>query len=172
MGYQELETKTETNVCCPVCNKKCLVSLIKTRVECCLNKNNGFVVQTEIIISGDETDSNASQKASSMSLYPEESPLNLNDRKQLIENIKKSLEKCEIGQKERHLLISVQRGYCFYNFTRFFKSCGTRAAEIFIRNSCLWENVEQLKVVSVENFIQVMLLIHANRLQKHFLVSI
>ena len=38
---------------------------------------------------------------------PEESPLNLNDRKQLIENIKKSLLECEIDQKEQHLLISV-----------------------------------------------------------------
>ena len=31
LGYQELEKKTETNVCCPACNKKCLVSLIETR---------------------------------------------------------------------------------------------------------------------------------------------
>ena len=41
-----------------------------------------------------------------MSLDPrrEESPLNLTDRKQLIENIKKSLEECELGQEEQHLL--------------------------------------------------------------------
>ena len=104
MGYQELEKKTETNVCCPIANKKCLVSLIETHVECCLNKSNEFVVQTEIIISDDETDSSAAQETSSMSLdpRPEESPLNLNDRKQLIENIKKSIEECEIGQKEQH----------------------------------------------------------------------
>ena len=60
-----------------------------------------------------------------MSLDPrrKESPLNLNDRKQLIENIKKSqeYEECEISQKEQHLLISVRRGYCFYDFTQFFK---------------------------------------------------
>ena len=41
--------------------------------------------------------------------------------KQLIENIKKSLEEYEFGQKEQHLLISVRRSYCFYDFTRFFK---------------------------------------------------
>ena len=123
LGYQELEKKTETNVCCLVCNNKCLVSLIETHLERYLNKSNEFVVQTEIIISDDETDSSAAQKTSSMSLdpRPEESPLNLNDRKQLIENIKKSLEECEIGQEEQHLLISVRRGYCFYDFTRFFK---------------------------------------------------
>ena len=123
LGHQELEKKSETNVCCPVCNKKCLVSLIETHVERCLNKSNEFVVQTEIIILDDDTDSSAAQKTSGMSLdpRPEESPLNLNDRKQLIENIKKSLEECEIGQKEQHLLISVRRGYCFYDFTRFFK---------------------------------------------------
>ena len=99
LGYQELEKKTETNVCCLVCNNKCLVSLIETHLELCLNKSKEFVVQTEIIISDDETDSSAAQKTSSMSLdpRPEESPLNLNDRKQLIENIKKSLEECEIG---------------------------------------------------------------------------
>ena len=110
LGYQELKKKTETNVCCPVCNKKCLVSLIETHVERCLNKSNELVVQTEIIISDDETDSSAAQKTSSMSLdpRPEESPLNLNDRKQLIENIKKSLEECEIGPKEQHLLLSVR----------------------------------------------------------------
>ena len=97
LGHQELEKKSETNVCCPVCNKKCLVSLIETHVERCLNKNNGFVVQTEIIISDDDTDSSAAQKTNGMSLdpRPEESPLNLNDRKQLIENIKKSLEEQE-----------------------------------------------------------------------------
>ena len=122
LGHQELEKKSETNVCSPVCNK-CLVSLIETHVERCLNKSNEFVVQTEIIISDDDTDSSAAQKTSDMSLdpRPEESPLNLNDRKQLIENIKKSLEECEIGQKEQHLLTSVRRGYCFYDFTRFFK---------------------------------------------------
>ena len=108
LGYQELEKKTETNVYCSVCNRKYLVSLIETHVEHCLNKSNEFVVQTEIITSGDETDSSASQKTSSMSLDPrtEESPLNRNDRKQLIENSKKSLE-CKIGQEEKHLLISV-----------------------------------------------------------------
>ena len=110
LGYQELEKKTETNVYCSVCNKKYLVSLIETHVEHCLNKSNEFVVQTEVITSGDETDSSASQKTRSMSLdpRPEESPLNLNDRKQLIENIKKSLEECEIGLEEKHLLISVR----------------------------------------------------------------
>ena len=108
LGYQELEKKTETNVYCSVCNKKYLISVIETHVEHCLNKSNEFVVQTEIMTSGDETGSSASQKTSSMSLdpRPEESPLNLNDRKQLIENIKKSLE-CEIGQEEKHLLMSV-----------------------------------------------------------------
>ena len=111
LGYQELEKKTETNVYCSVCNKKYLISVIETHVEHCLNKSNEFVVQTEIMTSGDETGSSASQKTSSMSLdpRPEESPLNLNDRKQLIENIKKSLE-CEIGQEEKHLLMSVWRG--------------------------------------------------------------
>ena len=68
LGYQELEKKTETNVCCPVCDKKCLVSLIETHVERCLNKNTEFFVQTEIIISDDEIDSSAAQKTSSMSL--------------------------------------------------------------------------------------------------------
>ena len=108
LGYQELEKKTETNVYCSVCTKKYLISVIETHVEHCLNKSNEFVVQTEIMTSGDETGSSASQKTSSMSLdpRPEESPLNLNDRKQLIENIKKSLE-CEIGQEEKHLLMSV-----------------------------------------------------------------
>ena len=107
------------NVCCPVCNKKCLVSLIETHVECCLNKSNKFIVQTEII-----TDSSAAQESSSMSLdsRPKESSLNLHDRKQLIGNIKKNLEVCEIGQKEQHLLISVRRGYCLYDFTQFFKN--------------------------------------------------
>ena len=57
LGYQELEKKTETNVYCSVCNKKYLVSLIETHVEHCLNKSNEFVVQAEIITSGDETDS-------------------------------------------------------------------------------------------------------------------
>ena len=106
LGYQELEKKTEMNVCCPFCNKKYLISLIETHVERRSNKSNKFVVQPEIIISDDETDSSATQKTSSMSLdpRPEESPLNLNDRKQLIENIKKSLEECEIGQEEQHLL--------------------------------------------------------------------
>ena len=120
--YQELEKKTETNAYCQVCNNKCLISLIETHVERCLNKSNEFVAQTEIMISDDETDSSAAQKTSGMSLDPraEESPLNLNDRKQLIENIKNSLEECEIGKKEQHLLISVQ-SYCFYDFTRFFK---------------------------------------------------
>ena len=68
LGYQELDKKTEANVCCPICNKKCLVWLIETHVERCLNKSNEFVVQTEIIISDDETDSSAAQKTSSMSL--------------------------------------------------------------------------------------------------------
>ena len=66
LGYQELEKKTETNVCCPVCNKKCLVSLIETHVERCFNKSNEFVVQTELIISDDKTDSSAAQKTSGM----------------------------------------------------------------------------------------------------------
>ena len=47
LGYQELEKKTETNVCCAVCNKKCLVSPIEFHVERCLNKSNEFVVQTD-----------------------------------------------------------------------------------------------------------------------------
>ena len=129
MGYQELEKKTETNVCCPVCNKKCLVWLIETHVERCLNKSNEFVVQPEIIISDDETDSSATQKTSNMSLdpRPEESPLNLNDRKQLIENIKKSLDGCEIGPEEQHLLISVRRGYFFTSLLDFSKSLGTKS---------------------------------------------
>ena len=69
LGYQELKKKTETNVCCPICNKKCLVSLIETHVERCLNKSIEFVAQTKII-SDDETDSSAAQKTSSMSLDP------------------------------------------------------------------------------------------------------
>ena len=52
---------------------------------------------------------------------PEKSPLYISDRKQLIENIKKSLEECQIGQEEQHLLVSFRRGYCFYDFTRFLK---------------------------------------------------
>ena len=68
MGYQELEMKSETNICYPVCNKNCSVSLIETHVERCLSKSNEFVVQTEIIVSDDETDFSAAQKTSGMSL--------------------------------------------------------------------------------------------------------
>ena len=122
--YQELDKKTETNVRCPVCNKKFVVSLIKTRGKRCLKKIIEFVVQTEIIISDDESDSSAAQEISvtSLSLRPEESPVNLNDRRQLIKKVKKSLERCEIVQKEKHLLILIRRGHCFYDFTRFFKN--------------------------------------------------
>ena len=101
LGHQELEKKTETNVCCPVCNKKCLVSLIETHVERCFNKSNEFVVHTEIIISDDDTDSSAAQKTSGMSLdpRPEESPLNLNDRKQLLKTLKRVSRKGKLVRK-------------------------------------------------------------------------
>ena len=124
LAYQELEKKIATNICCRICDNKCLVSLIETHIGCCLNKSNEFVVQTEIIISDDEIDPSAAQETSSMSLdpRPKESPLNLNDRKQFTQNIKESLEECEIGQKEQHLRISVRIGYCFYDFTQFFKN--------------------------------------------------
>ena len=52
----------------------------------------------------------------------------------------------------------------------FSKNFGTRADGICIMNPRLWENVEQMKMVYLGNSIQVMLMIHANRLQKHFLV--
>ena len=85
-----------------------------------LNKRNKFDVKTEITISDDETDASAVQVISSVSLYPrpKESPSNLNDRKQLIENIKKSLEVCEIRTVGT---VSVRTGYCFNDFIQFFK---------------------------------------------------
>lgn len=57
----------------------------------------------------------------SLGLWTEESTVNLTNKIWLIDNIKKNLEVCEIDQKEQHWLISVQRGYCYYDLTRFFK---------------------------------------------------
>ena len=148
-------------------SKKCLVSLIETHVECCLNKSNEFVVQREIIISDDETDPSAAQETSSMSLdpSPKENPLNLNDRKQLIQNNRRVWNWSEratftyIGSKRLLLL----------RFYWIFQKILEQELTEFM-NPRLWENVEQMKMVYLGNSIQVMLMIHANRLQKHFLV--
>ena len=166
MSYQELEKKTETNVCCRVCNKKCLVSLIETQVECHLNKSNEFVAQTEIILSDDGTHPSAVQETSSMSLdpRPKESPLNLNDRKQLIENVNRASRSVKLVRKRNIYLYLFEEVTVFTIFFDFSKSLGTRADGIYIINSRLRKNMELMKVMSLVNSIQVMLMIHANRL--------
>ena len=101
---------------------------------------------------------------------PRENSLNLNDRKKLIEKVKKSLEECEIGQKEQHLLISVPRGFCFYDFTRFFKQSWNKSKwNLHYKFAFVGECGADEDGVS-RKFCSVMEMIHANRLQKYFLV--
>ena len=48
----EQKENSEANVTCPICNKKCRVSLIETHADICLRReNNEFTVIPDIIIS-------------------------------------------------------------------------------------------------------------------------
>ena len=149
----EQKENTEANVRCPICNEKCRISLIETHVDICLRReNNEFRVIPDIIISDDESDDKSCVKNCETEIQKEEKCLD--SRKKLIEIIKERLEICSIDLTQ-HLLISVRRGFCFYDFSKFFRKLWNKKDGIFSIDLHLLENVVVLKVVFPVNFIQV-----------------
>ena len=110
---------TEANASCPICNERRRVSLIETHIDICLRReNNEFRVIPDVIIFDDENDDKPCVNNCGMEIQKEEKCLD--SRKKLIETIKERLEICSIDLTQ-HLLISVRRGFCFYDFSKFFR---------------------------------------------------
>ena len=87
-----------------------------------------------------------------------------------LKTLKKVSRSVKLVRKSNIYVYRFEEVTVFTILLNFSKILGTRADGIYVINSYLWENAEQMKVVSFVNCIQVMLMIHANRLQKHFLV--
>ena len=147
----DLKENSEANVSFPICNEKCRVSLIETHVDIC-RENNEFRVIPDVMISDNQRDDKSCVDNCEMEIQKEE---NCSDsRKKLIETIKERLEICRIDLTQ-HLLISVKRGFCFYDFSKFFRKLWNKKNGISSIDLHLLESVVVTKVVFPVNFIQV-----------------
>ena len=98
--------------------EKCCVFLIETCRYLLRRENNEFRVIPDIIISNDESDHKSCVEHCEMEIQKEEKCLS--SKKKLTKTIKERLEICSIDLTQ-HLLISVRRGFCFYDFSKFFR---------------------------------------------------
>ena len=120
----EQKQNSEANVSCPICNEKCRVSSIEIHVDICLcRENNEFRVIRDIIISDAESDDKSCVGNCEMEIQKEEQCLGC--RKKLIETVKERVDICSIDLTQ-HLLMSVIKEFCFYDFSKFFRKLWNR----------------------------------------------